>query len=278
MRLLISAPGGPPRFVGEQLLAAARRLGHEAALFDHPASRDPTLELPAAARRVTAEIVLLVEPDREDPATLEAVRARGSRTVAWFAPAADDAPRWRRARRIWIARAADAVFVTDEAEVAGRTDRSGRPARVVGRGHDPEALGIVVGARSPSSAAGERIALRAADDPLRISTAAVGAGLIGLGDARAFPSGVPVHALEAAGGFAARISGRTYVVGGRVAGGGPPSVFDDAAAARAAGATIERWAAHAAAADGTEPPGEPPEASTFERRLEVLLAPDGDRS
>ncbi len=275
MKLLISAPGGPPRFVGEQLLAAARRLGHDAALFDHPASRDPTLELPAAARRTAAEIVLLVEPDREDPATLEAVRSRGARVVAWLAPAADDAPRWRRARRTWIARATDAVFVTDASEVAGRCDRTGRPARVVGRGHDPETLGVGGAPPGASRTSGERIALRAADDPLRLGRAAVGAGLIGLGDAGAFPTGVPVHPLESAGAFAGWISGRTYLVGARVSGGGPPSVFDDAAAVRAAGATIERWAAHASAPDAPERAGGSSEASTFERRLERLLASDG---
>src|SRR5690606_16464064 len=140
LTLLLSAPAGGPRFVGEQLLAAARRLGHDAFLFDHPASRDPTLELPEAARTVGADRVLLVEVDREDPVTIDVLRELGAHVAVWLAPAPDAAPSWWRARRRWIAGAADRLFVTDPSVAPGACDRHGRPGEVLARGFDARTL------------------------------------------------------------------------------------------------------------------------------------------
>lgn len=283
MRLLLSAPCGAPRFVGEQLLAAARRLGHDTSLFDHPASRDPTLELPAAALRHEAEVVLLVEVEREDPATIEVVRSRGARVMVWVASAPESSPAWARARRTWIAGAADRLFVTDpDALTSGLDrrglDRRGRPARTIGRGFDPETLGITSPRDAAAPTEGPRIltALRATDDPLRLPSRPAGGELVGIGEGAAFSRGTKLAALAEPGRFGALVAGRAYIAGGRAVGGGPPSVFDDVAAARAAGGRVERWAAHGQSPDQGDVDAPAAAPTTFEQLLRVMLDDNGE--
>jgi len=128
MKLLISAPCGQPDRLGPRLQEAAHSVGIDVLLFDHPASRDPTLELPEVARRHRTSRVVLLAPEREDPATIELVRRAGNRILLWCPPVLDQAPSFLEARRRWISRAADRVAVTEEWMCPRYVDRAGRPA------------------------------------------------------------------------------------------------------------------------------------------------------
>lgn len=128
MKIVIAADTAAAHLNGVDLLASAQRCDHDAVLFDHPASRDPTLELPTLVRAHGAEFVLVVSPTREDPATLDVLRRLGAKTVVWIdEPDAADRP-WMKARRRWIATAADRVWVTREHMRADFVDRRGRIA------------------------------------------------------------------------------------------------------------------------------------------------------
>lgn len=246
MRLLIAAPAAPPRFEGPQLLAAARALGAEAALFDATAARDPTLDLPEAALAFRPSCVLLVQPQREEPATVELLRAFGAFVIVWTPPAGERAGPRLLERRRWIARAADAVAATDAALAAELRDRRGRAAAVLPPGFCREAL---EGGPDPLDSGFLFASVRAADDPLLLTGAA--RELRGFGDASAFPKRIVCSPLRDAAAFAGAVRGRRYLVGARRTR-VPPSVFDDGAAAAAFGCTVAAVGPMQALADAAD--------------------------
>lgn len=140
MKIVIAADTATAHLNGVELLASAERSQYDAVLFDHPASRDPTLELPTLVRAHGAEFVLIVAPAREDPATVDVLRNLGARTAVWVdEPDVDDRP-WMKARRRWIATAADRVWVTREHMMAEFVDRHGRSAERAARPAGPDSL------------------------------------------------------------------------------------------------------------------------------------------
>lgn len=113
--------------------------------FAHDVSRDPTIELPHRVHLERSEWVIVVQPRREDPATLDALRGFGARVVLWFEvgdTTTDE--RAARARRRWLAHAADAVLAADVVAAADAVDRNGRAARVVGAAAFASALRDVI--------------------------------------------------------------------------------------------------------------------------------------
>ncbi len=238
MRTLISAPCASPRFEGPQLLAAARAIGWDALLFDHPASRDPTIELPAWSASFRPRLVLLVQPAREEPSTLDLLRRFGARTVVWSAPVVDE-PDGVPVRTRWIARAADAVATTVPVAERRLVDRRDRPAACLPGAFDPTYLGATESSRDTNGGGdGDRCVLvRGADDRFAARRAAGRPAVDGWGPRVAFPAFVRVRPLESGKQFARCVGGRSYLTGGRPTA-GPPSVFDDALAARACGARV----------------------------------------
>jgi len=135
MRIVIAAPCGTSGGAGEALLAAARER-HDASLFDHPASRDPTLELPDLVSRTRPDVVLLIDVAREDPETLDTLRELGARVAVWVDATTDGAAPWVLARRRWIAGGADATATTRKDEAHVLLDRMGREALLLNRPDD----------------------------------------------------------------------------------------------------------------------------------------------
>ena len=262
MRWLIAAPCAAPRFEGPQLVAAARRRFDEAALFDSDASRDPTLELPTVARRYRPDVLLVVAPEREDPTTLGLVRDAGARVAVWLGRLSERAPPHLAGRRRWIARASDVVAATGPEVLADLEEAGVRGAIQLAGGFDRETLGDGDPARA---AAGEVVAVRAADDPLRIANGDASSHVVGYGDRDAFP-GVRFGGPIEVGRFASVVAGRRYLAGGRLAV-GPPGVFDDAAAARACGASVIE-VGYLQSISSARSPDETP--VSFEERLRVL--------
>lgn len=238
MKLLISAPCRAPRFEGIQLKAAADRVGLAVDLFDASASRDPTLELVAVVARLRPDVVLLVSPLREEPATVELLRELGAKVAVWAHPPAAGAARHLAARVRWIAAAADRTLATVGELAAVVRDRCARPASVLLPSFDAVCLGGAVVARDPAVAGGSSlVAVRAGDDPLRFVAEPGEVRLRGFGDAAAFPELRRAEPLVEPTRFAAVVSGRAYLTGGRLAQ-AAPSVFDDGAAAAACGARV----------------------------------------
>ncbi|MBK6942794.1 MAG: hypothetical protein IPH13_21685 [Planctomycetes bacterium] len=133
MRVLVAAPRSR---LDAFVRATSAALSPEHATcsgFAHDASRDPTIELPHRVFSERSAWVVLIQPRREDPATLDAVRGFGARIVVWF-EVEDEAATERvsRARRRWLAHAADVVLAADVVAAADAVDRHGRAARVVG--------------------------------------------------------------------------------------------------------------------------------------------------
>ncbi len=283
MKLLLSAPFHAPRFEGTQIAAAARRMGVEVVEFAHPESRDPTLELPEAARRARPDFLLLVQPDREDPATLDLVRRFGATVLMWEAPLPPGAPAFKRARRAWLARAADAAFATHSALAATRFDRLGRPARVAPAGFDLETLrtgdarAARAGAGSVGGAGGDAIALppgvaiavRAADDPLQLAPETGADEFSGWGEKSAFPGLSFSGRLATPKDFSELVGGRRYIAGGRVS--DLPAVFDDAAAALACGARVIDVGLRQKIGDGTERSASDASLGGFANALRTIL-------
>ncbi|MBI4878486.1 MAG: hypothetical protein HY812_02340 [Planctomycetes bacterium] len=269
MKVLLAAPCAAPRFEGPQLLAAARSLGLSADLFDHPVSRDPALELPGVPRRTRPDAVLIVAPEREEPATIDILRRAGARVALWIASAAEGAPPWLAARRAWCARAADAVAVTDAALAEGLLDRCGRRALHLPRAwHPPLFAAPAAAGRAPCGAA-DLVAVRGADDPLRVDRRGARGRIAGHGHPAAFAGfayGGPVRAPAE---LAALLRGRVLVSGGRY-GPGPPGVFDEAAAAAALGAAVIVAPYMGLVEEAAAPPAPAP-LGAFAERLERLL-------
>ncbi len=119
------------RPLAKVLAAGAARCGFVGHWFDGPSSRDPTLELPAAAIRGGATCVVLVHPEREEPDTIEVLRERGIRVIAWALPFHRGVSRNMLSRQRWIVRAADVVAVTVPRRSELFHDRRGRPAFLV---------------------------------------------------------------------------------------------------------------------------------------------------
>ncbi len=268
MRLLLAAPCAAPRFEGQQLLAAARALGLEAELFDHPVSRDPTLELPESARRVRPDAIVIVAPEREDPATIDLLRRGGARVGLWIPSAAAGAPSWLAARRAWCARAADAVAVTDAALAARFVDRRGRGALLLPRACHLPLFEAPAAAGRAAGGAGEHVAVRGADDPLRLDRRGAGARIRCHGHPAAFAGFAFAGPVRAPADLAPLLRGRWFVSGGRY-GPGPPGVFDEAAAAAALGAAVVVAPFLGRIEDAA--PAAPAPAGAFTQRLERLL-------
>ncbi len=238
MKILVSAPFHGPRFEGTQLVAAATRIGLDVIPFEHPASRDPTIELPELVRRERPGLVLIVAPSREDPDTFDLARGFGAVVAAWFPSPPAGSPAWKKARMRWIAAAADRVFATTERTADGLSDRLGRAAAVLRPGFDAATIGAVGNtAVVPSGASdGPAVAVRGADDPLFLDRATRREEFRGHGDRAAF-RGLPFGGrLDTPKEFGELTRGRRYIAGGRVD--DLPTIFDDAAAARACGARV----------------------------------------
>lgn len=119
--------------------------------FAHDVSRDPTIELPHRVFVERSAWVIVVRPRREDPATLDAMRGFGARVVLWFEVEHVADERASRARRRWLAHAADAVLAADVVAAADAVDRYGRTARVVGAAQFESALRDVIADASRES-------------------------------------------------------------------------------------------------------------------------------
>lgn len=276
MSWLISAPSGPPRFEGGQLLAAARAIGLEAELFDHPTSRDPTLELPELVRRLRPEVLLLAEPAREEVETIRLAQEMGSRVVLWMAPLPPRAPGRLLARRRWLARQADLVAVADAGQLGLLLDRRQRSAVVVPAGYQlselggagPGGQGRTGGVEGRSSDDG-LVLVRAADDPLHIDRSDRCPPILGYGPVVAFPPGCHAGELQRGADFAELVRGRRYLAGGRPAV-QAPGLFDAEAAAAALGATLVRVGFMGRVENGA-PVIQDPSGGSFEMRFKSLI-------